>query len=364
MSNEKSFPIFILIGFCLILLSLLIAFYPKPAKAEIATPKDWIGLFQITSPTRGHTKGETFNGNSWVYANNCTQSITTNPSLSRSCPYNTFTLPSTGSFEYRLYANDGESADTLIAVSKSISTAALATPIPVVNCPTQATNPRVQAGLITANSISNKFGNTAANCVIGSSAPYTPFKIPTYNDLKSFYYTQSKINSVAGNTGLSTFSSNPSTSLFNITGDLTINTNITHDPIPMLVFIDGNLYIDLDSFTFGNTHSGVVFVVNGDVKIKKTVTRIDAVIISTGKIYTAVENSTETCNSSFPVITPSQLTVNGSLVSLDSSKPIEFCRSLGETNTNTPAEKIINQSKYLVILKDLYSDTLQKWSEI
>ncbi|MBU1000252.1 hypothetical protein KKE78_02560, partial [Patescibacteria group bacterium] len=105
--------------------------------------------------------------------------------------------------------------------------------------------------------------------------------------------------------------------------------------------------------------------VGGNVLIDKSVTQVDAVIISSGKIYTATNASANpiaitTCSSSS--VPAGQLVVNGSLISLDSSKPIEFCRKLA--NNSQPAEQIIHQPKYLIILRNLFADTMEKWSEI
>ena len=97
-------------------------------------------------------------------------------------------------------------------------------------------------------------------------------------------------------------------------------------------------------------------VVKNNVNIDVGVKQIDAVIMSAGKIYTAgsgcATNNVETTNA---------LIVNGSLISLDPGA-IVFCRTL--TNNSQAAERIYQQPKYLVILRNLFADTLQKWSEI
>lgn len=149
--------------------------------------------------------------------------------------------------------------------------------------------------------------------------------------------------------------------VYHINGNLTIGNNIPGNKTGV-IFVDGNLIINPSSkkLTDGGANSGLVFVVKGDVNIDKDVTRIDAVIISEGTICTAYDGTS--CldgNTTTP-----QLTINGSLISLNGANPIKFGRSLGTDDDTTPAEKIVHQVKYLVILRDLLSDTYQKWSEI
>ncbi|MDD5416057.1 MAG: PA14 domain-containing protein [Candidatus Daviesbacteria bacterium] len=146
--------------------------------------------------------------------------------------------------------------------------------------------------------------------------------------------------------------------LYHITGDLTVESNMTVGKTG-IIFIDGNLSINTN-LTHTSSNAGLVLAVKGDVTVNPSVTRIDAVIISSGKIYTAGSG----CNHGSPV-TANQLVINGSLISLDSNKNIEFCRTLGSNNNTTkPAELINNQPKYLVILRNLFSQTYQKWEEI
>lgn len=117
---KKFEPFLILI---IIALTFLI-FSPKPTLAEIATTKDWIGLFNIN--TQGNTKSDTVNGDSWLYTNNCSQTsnINTAPKLASAsgCIFN-YDLPlSSGRYVFRMYANDqslsGDSA--LISTSNPI----------------------------------------------------------------------------------------------------------------------------------------------------------------------------------------------------------------------------------------------------
>lgn len=220
------------------------------------------------------------------------------------------------------------------------------------SCPIQSPNPGVSKGLISAPALSGNFGSDTGACVIDpNKASFVPFKIPSYDDLKSLYYTQSKVTNKSTITTLSTISDQY---VYYRAGDLTVNG--LSGTATAVVFVDGNLSIT------GNLNSSVtnaVFVVKGDINIDPSVTRVDAILISQGIIYTAGTG----CNTN-GVPASSALTINGSLISLNTtaSVPIKFCRTLADNSL--PAEKVINQPKYLVILRNLLSDTYQKWSEI
>lgn len=155
--------------------------------------------------------------------------------------------------------------------------------------------------------------------------------------------------------------------IYNITGNLNISNNPAGSQTGV-VFVDGNLNFT-SNYIYGTNLTGTIFVVQGDINIDTAVTIIDAVLISEGTIYTAGSN----CNTNSAVA--NQLVINGSLISLKQppdTEPnavyIKFCRKLEETgalkDSTDPAEKINHQVKYLVILRDLLSDTYQKWSEI
>lgn len=250
-------------------------------------------------------------------------------------------------------------------------------------CPVQNLNQRAD-GLISAKNISVKFGNPKGACVISPQAPFAPYAIDTYDDLKSRYYAQAKSSAAVTKHDPIPLNYNGATDIYESSIDFRDNTKnhlylingnllkrpglgFLQDPDPLkppgLVFVEGNFSIQSD---IGYT-GGLVFVVKGNVLIDKSVTVINAVIISSGTLYTATDTSNilnpNTCSHNSPVAA-SQLTVNGSLIALNSSNKIEFCRTLGAANNTTPAELIQHQPKYLVILRNLFSDTFQKWSEI
>lgn len=229
------------------------------------------------------------------------------------------------------------------------------------NCnPSGSAAPIVGGGLVSAPDLTNNLANGV--CVIDPRAAFAPYKIPSYDDLKSLYYTQAKspirkatiAASPSQGAFTSTFTAND---IVLVNGDLP-DVNYTGTTKPSLVFVEGNLSIS-NNITYGDANSGIVFVVKGNVNIDPNVTRIDAVIISSGIIYTAGANCLKSNTH-----TTGPLTINGSLISLNTlnSSSIIFCRTL--TDNSQPAEKINHQVKYLVILRNILSDTYQKWSEI
>lgn len=227
-------------------------------------------------------------------------------------------------------------------------------------CSSGSPNPRAQ-GLVSTPELSGKF-HTPGGCTIDIKSAFAPFKIPTYDDLKSVYFTQSKASKVIKlDATIANITVADDEKVFNYTytsSDVNVNPPGLTYTGTAVIFIEGSIYINGD-IQAGDPSKGLVFVVKGNVNISAAVTRIDAAIVAEGPIYTAGAG----CSSTSPV-PASALTINGSLVSLNQSitSPINFCRTLSD-NTQ-PAEVINQQAKYLVILRNIYSDTLQKWSEI
>lgn len=242
-------------------------------------------------------------------------------------------------------------------------------------CLQQSPYPRVQNGLISTPSFSgtNKFGNLSGQCVSSNQASFGLYRIPSYDDLKSLYFDQSKSTRKTTLTGAAATQANVESAIITspiadtdrfiyIDGSLTLNSNFlnTKPTIPVIIFIKNDLTIN-NNIDFAHTASGggLVFIVSGNVVISQSVTQIDAVIISSGTIYTA---GTGCATNS--ILTTSPLTIYGSLVSLNQSltAPIHLCRTLADNRQ--PAEQVIQQYKYLVILRNYIADTIQKWSEI
>src|SRR3990167_10005872 len=143
--------------------------------------------------------------------------------------------------------------------------------IPVVyaqNCSNSASRAE---GLITSPQVgdTSKFGTSSGACIIDPKAVFTPYKIPTYEDLKSLYFTQAKstadITKHAILSGNKTHSDIPMTTgndhIYNITGNLTIDDNISGNQTG-LIFVDKDLTIN-SNITYENTNSGIVFIVKG-----------------------------------------------------------------------------------------------------
>ena len=239
----------------------------------------------------------------------------------------------------------------LLLVTFLPTTSAVGTP-----CIPQATSPRAE-GLISTPTITSNFSNSTGTCVVDpAKAPFAPFKIPTYDDLKSIYYDQSK----AAKVSLANWWTDPiaAETVYYRGSDLEVNSTYPVRGSGVGVFfVDGNLFIKTD-ITFGSPTEGVVFVVKGDIIIEPSVTRVDAVLMSQGTIYTAGGG----CATSSVNVGSNALLINGNLISLDATKPIKLCRSL--SNNTSPAERVVAQPKYLVILRDIFSETYQKWSEI
>ncbi len=233
----------------------------------------------------------------------------------------------------------------------------------VCSVPTDTT-PAVATGLLSTPDLSRSLLTSSGACVINPRAAFAPYKIPTYEDLKSLYYTQSKSSAKKAPIIAieATEADIPLTneSVYNLTGNLTLNNNISGGQNGVIL-VDGNLLIKPSNKKLTTTPNvGLVFIIKGNVNIDQEVDQIDAVIISTGTICTAYNIDGATCldgNTQTP-----KLLINGSLISLTDTAPIKFRRKLADNSD--PAEKIVHQPKYLVILRNLMSDTYQKWSEI
>lgn len=224
--------------------------------------------------------------------------------------------------------------------------------------PTCTTSTPRAEGLVSApqQSLTSKFGTSSGACIIDPKASFVPFKIPTFDDLKSLYFDQSKATKSTALTSISSTTTFSGDTVYYVNGDLTVSGTPTGSGTPV-IFINGNLNIT-SNYTYGTPLTGTVFIVKGNVNIFSSISRIDTEIISEGTICTAYDGI------SCPAIntTSSQLVINGSLISLNSATPIKFRRTLSDNTL--PSEKINHQVKYLVILRNIFSETLQKWTEI
>lgn len=238
------------------------------------------------------------------------------------------------------------------------------------SCSTTGT--AIATGLVTSPTLGQDLVTSSGVCVIDPKAAFAPYKVPSYDDLKSLYFDQYKGPSTDkftknGGMGEGELHGHLTSGkkLVYVTEHVDINGTISGTNTGV-VFVDSklNLTPPLTQFIYGDGNSGIVFVVKGNVNIDPAITRIDAVIISEGTICTAAD-FTDPANPTCPAINVAnslQLVINGSLISLNENAPIKFRRSLA-INT-IPAEKINHDVKYLVILRNLMSDTFQRWSEI
>lgn len=298
-----------------LILSLII--FPTAVNAEIATTRDWIGFFpagvddNTKSGTVTVTADSTYiDGHAWVYATNCSQTAPGASAIPKlqdrdplaACKFANFSPALTPGQFYilRMYGNNYN--------------------------PTS--NPKDIAGLI-ATSKTIQMGGT------NSYEPGPP------NPSSKLYFIK-KNPSVPGDNG-----------------DLTINSNMTVN-YTGIIFVEGDLYINTN-LTNTNQNTGLVFIVQGNINIKSTVTQVDAFLVTNKVFCSSWDTATSSCiNSASPV----QLTINGSVVALSSDnadKPL-FKRSIGDNSS--PAEIITYAPKYLVILKDTFARDRLIWNEI
>jgi hypothetical protein len=231
-------------------------------------------------------------------------------------------------------------------------------------------------GLITASEGVSGFRTTAGVCITNSQAGFTSYRIPSFDSLKATFYDKAQaankipvsatattlptdFNAIVGNSGVAYYAGNLTVSNGNIPCG-TINPPGCNKTV--VVFVNGNLTFN-DSFRYnpGDSAGGMVFIVRGDINIARaSVTEITAVLISYGQICTLL-NSDGTCPSGVvnpPLPQNQKLTIYGSLISLsaDPTKNIKFRRTL--LNNTQAAELIQQQPKYLVLLKNIFSETL------
>lgn len=235
-------------------------------------------------------------------------------------------------------------------------------------------------GLVSGIGLSGTFGNPNGQCVIDAKAAYARFKVPNYDELKSVFFTQNK--SVASQT-LNTTSTPGCTGgntiflknlVFSNKTVVNVQCNYTHiadtDPTngpfatvgtsqTVVIFADNHLYIDTD-LNYGGDNYGVVIIAKGDIYIAPTVTKINAILVNQGAIYTTNNGS------NFTSLVPNslQLVINGSLISLGQGNGtrVYFNRSL--TDNNIPAEIVNYQPKFLVLLRGLLTQSYTIQREI
>lgn len=290
-------------------------------------------------------------------------------------------------------ANILKAASLMVAII--VLAATLYSPWLILETRAQAACPQnnLAEGLVSAFGSISGLGNPDQICISGApayiSTNQAKVRVDTYDQLFTRYYEQSKGNKVvmsskdtSGNYRLTTAnktSVNSNTLYYAKGADLVVEDDaFVSDANSRLAifFVDGDLYIPNDiNYGQGNPRAGLVFVVKGQINIdslQTTPQRIDAVLISEGGGLSGNTHSICTaCNQDGQdnsryirgagTYDP-YLTINGGLVSLSSSNNIKLLRT--PQDTSRPAETIIADPKYLVILKDTISTTIKIWSEI
>lgn len=235
-------------------------------------------------------------------------------------------------------------------------------------------------GLVSGIGLTGTFGNPNGQCVIDTKAAYARFKVPNYDELKSVFFSQNK--SVASQTlnttstpgcsgGNTIFLKNlafPNKSVVNVQCNFThiADTDPTNGPFAAvgtaqtaIIFADNHLYIDTD-LNYGGDNYGVVIIAKGDIYIAPTVTKINAILVNQGAIYTTNNGS------NFTSLVPNsqQLVINGSLISLGqvAGTRVYFNRSLADNNV--PAEIVNYQPKFLILLRGLLTQSYTIQREI
>ncbi len=241
-------------------------------------------------------------------------------------------------------------------------------------CPSGQTPIRVTGGtlsLFTVGSDTNLAKYSAdGKCIVGTRANIPQFGIPSFDELKSLFYTQAppspsvnKHPALAGNQDQSVLSGNNSQDhLFLINGDLNISGNIPGSDIA-LVFIEGNLNIK-SNLTQPAPKKGLIFIARGNINIDPSVRTIDAVLINYNIFCSAYDFGAGQCP---PTNIPAQqLVINGSVIYLNSTARAtpNFVRDNGGTGNSQPAEVINYDPKYLVVLKNLMTRNLTIWKEV
>jgi hypothetical protein len=219
-------------------------------------------------------------------------------------------------------------------------------------------------GLISSLQTSTTFGNPDGRCIADTSAVLETSSVPTFAQLKSTYYDQANPTGTTSptfrkadaiSTSTDSIDLTQSDTVFDIEGSLTLTKAPTGSKTG-LIFVRDTLTIT-KNITYPASSAGLVFIVGGAINIDKAVTTIDAVLISGGTICTAcAADGTEQPGPHTP------LSINGSLISLTATQPIKFKRVL--SNNSQPAEVVNQQPKYIVILKDMMSESLKIQSEV
>lgn len=272
--------------FKLSLLSLLLflLIIPSKASAEIATVSDWVGLFPInatgiksnTVPLSTPLPAGFTDPHAWAYTSTCTQTTTGGiPRLVRNNP--------------------------LTGQPDSPCSFTVAFPL---------------TGYYVFRIYANDKDANTPDALIATS------------------------NQFAISSGTVTQPTRPSGKLYRVTGDLTLNSDITVNETGV-IFVDGNLYINTNILNSNNT-KGLVFVVQGNINISRDVETVNAFMIAHTGFCSAWNGTTcvdygtgDTCTGNTGINCRKYLTINGSVISLNTTTPPSFVRQKSITKSGS-----------------------------
>lgn len=206
--------------------------------------------------------------------------------------------------------------------------------------------------------------DTGDKYLCGKRATIPTFAIPSYSQIKSIYYDQTK-TSIAQKYSLPGGSSQANLDLtsgsldvlYYIKGDFNINGDIVSGNKTGVIFVDGLVNITANlTYAKNDPNHGLVIIAQKGIRVSPSVTEIDALLMTYDQFCSAWNGA---CNPDYYISNPlnpnDYLTIYGSLVSLSPTTPPAFVRALKD-NIHA-AETIEYQAKYLVILRKIFSRT-------
>lgn len=222
----------------------------------------------------------------------------------------------------------------------------------------QPPNDRNQGLISATGNVTGVFGNLEQVCITGTQdASYRAFKVPSYENLEDQFFTLSRASARKGTNVLSGSDwrfdgAAAGNGIYLQTNNVVLN-SVNTGSGTQVIFIRGSLDI-AGNIDYADTdpNSGLVFIVSGNINIAPSVTKINAVLISTGFICTAMNFSNGICYDGQTDM--DQLIINGSLISLNKNNLSESAIKLGRNLTlnNQPSEVVKKQPKYLYNLRN------------
>ena len=146
--------------------------------------------------------------------------------------------------------------------------------------------------------------------------------------------------------------------IYTTTGNLTYNGNYAFSGPVVIIVKSGNLYIE-SNLNISSNLSGVIFIVEGDINIRDTVTEADGIYIARNTFRSAYN---------LPAVSfTSQLVMDGAVYSyggFDLDRIIDPGSGSGGNVADQPGELINYQPKYLILYANLLSISNTTWNEV